>query len=184
MPDEGLAVFRRHHRLLSVNPELAVRGEFQLATVRRFHALRDKVYLKARVEQVLRSATDVDSDFCKVLKRVLARNTIDAGAYDNESTSLSAAGNAGAALGSLSIPAPPPANASPAQNAAWWASLSEAQRQRFTNDYPQLSATATVCREVSRPCQPPPARAEQARAPDSAGRRQGEQPLVQRPRRP
>lgn len=94
--------------------------------------------LKARVEQVLRSATDVDSDFCKVLERVLVRRTIDAGAYDNESTSLSAADNAGAALGSLSIPTPPAADASPAQNAAWWASLSEAQRQRFTNDYPQL----------------------------------------------
>lgn len=94
--------------------------------------------LKARVEQVLRSATDVDNDFRQVLDRILAEHTIDTGEYDNQSTTLSAAGNAGAALGSLSIPAPPPADAGPAQNAAWWASLSEAQRQRFTEDYPQL----------------------------------------------
>lgn len=94
--------------------------------------------IQERVRQVLRSANDVDKDFCTVLDRVLAADTVDAGAMSNDSVTLAAAGNAGAALGSLSIPTPPSGDATPAQNAAWWASLSKAQRDRFTKDYPKL----------------------------------------------
>ncbi|MFD8497402.1 alpha/beta hydrolase [Amycolatopsis sp. NPDC059657] len=94
--------------------------------------------LKDRVEQVIRSATDVDDDLCIVLDRILSGHTIDAGANDNEHTSLAAAGNAGDALGSLSIPAPPPEGATAAQNAAYWSTLSEAQRTRLAKDRPEL----------------------------------------------
>ncbi|SFQ43344.1 Alpha/beta hydrolase [Amycolatopsis arida] len=94
--------------------------------------------LAERVRQVLRTAEDIDDDFCVVLDRILAADTIDAGANDNQNTSLAAAGNAGAALGSLSIPAPPPADATPAQNAAWWATLSEGQRTQLAMDRPVL----------------------------------------------
>jgi hypothetical protein len=94
--------------------------------------------LRERVVQILRTAEDIDADFCAVLDRILSGNTIDADANNNETTSLAAAGNAGAALGSLSIPAPPPADATAAQNAAWWATLSEAQRTRLARDRPEL----------------------------------------------
>ncbi|MFC4002544.1 alpha/beta hydrolase [Prauserella oleivorans] len=94
--------------------------------------------LAERVGQVLRTAEDIDNDFCVVLDRILSGHTIDAGANDNQSTSLAAAGNAGAAMGSLSIPAPPPPDATAAQNAAWWATLSGAQRTTLANDRPEL----------------------------------------------
>jgi hypothetical protein len=92
---------------------------------------RIAVELHDRVQEVLRSAEDVDNDFCAVLDRVLSGHEIDTG------TTLAAAGNAGWALGSLSIP-PPPAGASPADNAAWWATLSPHQRAVLTRDHPEL----------------------------------------------
>ncbi|WP_083666243.1 alpha/beta hydrolase [Saccharomonospora sp. CUA-673] len=95
-----------------------------------------KSELDERVSQVLRSARDIDSDLCAVLDKVLSSDTIDA---DSTATSLSAAGHAGAKLGALSIPTPPLINdATAAQNAAWWATLSDAQRKRFAQDYPRL----------------------------------------------
>lgn len=95
-----------------------------------------KSELTERVSQILRSARDIDNDLCTVLDKVLSSDTIDA---DSSATSLSAAGDAGAKLGTLSIPTPPPLNdATAAQNAAWWATLSDAQRKRFAQDYPRL----------------------------------------------
>ncbi|WP_414936608.1 alpha/beta hydrolase [Amycolatopsis sp. cmx-11-51] len=94
--------------------------------------------LRDRVSEVLKSATDIDDDFCLVLDRIVSGQTIDATGNDNENTSLAAAGNSGAAMGSLSIPAPPPEGATPAQNAAYWATLSEAQRTRLATDRPEL----------------------------------------------
>ncbi|HET6288670.1 MAG TPA: alpha/beta hydrolase [Amycolatopsis sp.] len=91
-----------------------------------------------RVEQVLRQAVDIDDDFCAVLDRILAGHTIDATGNDNENTSLAAAGNSGAAMGSLSILAPPPVDASPSANAAWWAALSKNQRVRLIKDHPEM----------------------------------------------
>ncbi|WP_370949053.1 alpha/beta hydrolase [Amycolatopsis sp. cg5] len=94
--------------------------------------------LRDRIDQVIRSATDVDDDFCVVLDRILSGHTIDAAANDNEHTSLAAAANAGDAVGSLTIPAPPPEGATVAQNAAYWATLSEGQRTRLAMDRPEL----------------------------------------------
>lgn len=94
--------------------------------------------LADRVEQVLRQAVDIDDDFCAVLDRILAGHTIDATGNDNENTSLAAAGNSGGAMGSLSILAPPPVDASPSANAAWWAALSQNQRLRLIKDHPEM----------------------------------------------
>ncbi|WP_020670829.1 alpha/beta hydrolase [Amycolatopsis nigrescens] len=94
--------------------------------------------LRDRVGQVLRSATDVDDDFCAVLDKILSGHTIDASANDNETTSLAKAGSDGYAAGSLSIPAPPPDGATAAQNAAYWATISKGQRTQLAMDRPQL----------------------------------------------
>jgi hypothetical protein len=94
--------------------------------------------LRDRVEQVLRTATDIDDDFCAVLDRILAGHTIDATGNDNENTSLAAAGNSGAAMGALSIATPPPDGATPAQNAAYWATLSKAERNHLAATRPEL----------------------------------------------
>ncbi len=94
--------------------------------------------VRDRVTEVLKSATDIDDDFCAVLDRLLAGHTIDATGNDNENTSLAAAGNSGAVMGSLSIPAPPLEGATAAQNAAYWATLSDAQRNRLAKDRPEL----------------------------------------------
>ncbi|WP_165436145.1 alpha/beta hydrolase [Amycolatopsis suaedae] len=94
--------------------------------------------VRERVIQVLRSATDVDDDFCAVLDKILSEHTIDAAATSNDQTSLAAAGNAGHILGSLSVPAPPPDGATATQNAAWWASLSRNQRLQLVADRPDL----------------------------------------------
>ena len=91
--------------------------------------------LRDRIQEVLRSAEDVDNDFCAVLDRILSNHAIDPG---NGHTDLAAAGNSGAALGSLSIPPPPAGDGSPADNAAWWATLSPNQRAVLTRDHPEL----------------------------------------------
>lgn len=91
--------------------------------------------MQDRIQEVLRSAEDVDNDFCAVLDRILSNHVINLGSGH---TDLAAAGNAGAALGSLSIPAPPPAGATPADNAAWWATLSANQRAVLSHDHPEL----------------------------------------------
>jgi len=92
--------------------------------------------LKDRVEEVLRQATDIDDDLCAVLDKIQAGHVIDATANDNENTSLAAAGNSGAANAALSILAPPPVDADPSMNAAWWAALSDKQRQQLIADHP------------------------------------------------
>lgn len=91
--------------------------------------------LRDRIREVLRSAEDVDGDFCAVLDRILASHVVDPG---SDGTDLAAAGDSGSALGSLSVPSPPPAGATPADNAAWWATLSPAQRKALTGDHPEL----------------------------------------------
>lgn len=94
--------------------------------------------LRDRVRQVLRSAEDVDDDFCSVLDRILSHQVIDSTGNDNASTSLSAAGALGLAAGGLTIPPPPPEGATAAQNAAYWATLSDQQRRQLAMDHPAL----------------------------------------------
>ncbi|GAA4552076.1 alpha/beta hydrolase [Amycolatopsis samaneae] len=99
---------------------------------------RTVVELKDRVEEVIRQANDIDDDFCAVLDRILSGHTIDATSNDNENTSLAAAGNSGTAMGALSVLAPPPVDAAPSMNAAWWAALSPNQRAALIKDHPEL----------------------------------------------
>ncbi|MFD8501048.1 alpha/beta hydrolase [Amycolatopsis sp. NPDC059657] len=117
-------------------PPAGIRTDQQEAVARERQKIAAE--LRERVDQVVRSATDVDADFSLVLDKILSGHTIDAAANDNEHTSLAGAGNAGDALGSLTIPAPPPEGATAAQNAAYWATLSEAQRTRLATDRPEL----------------------------------------------
>ncbi len=94
--------------------------------------------IKDRVEEVIRQAEDIDNDFCAVLDRALTGHTIDATGNNNETTSLVAAGNSGAAMGALSVLAPPPVDASPSMNAAWWAALSPRQRDAMIRDHADM----------------------------------------------
>ena len=96
---------------------------------------RIAVELQDRVKEVLRSAEDVDNDFCAVLDRILSSHVLVPG---SDGTDLAAVGNSGWPLGSLSIPAPPPTGATPADNAAWWATLSPNQRTVLLHDHPEL----------------------------------------------
>jgi hypothetical protein len=92
--------------------------------------------LKDRVEEVLRQATNVDEDLCAVLDLVQAGQVIDATANDNEHTSLAAAGNSGEAIAAPSIMPPPAVDADPSMNAAWWAALSDKERQQLIAQHP------------------------------------------------
>ncbi|MBB4686967.1 alpha/beta hydrolase [Amycolatopsis jiangsuensis] len=99
---------------------------------------RVAVELADRVEEVLRQAADVDNDFCIVLDRILSGHTIDATADDNDKVSLAAAGNSGALTAGLSVLSPPPVDADPSMNAAWWAALSDRERQQMIAEHPEL----------------------------------------------
>lgn len=85
-----------------------------------------------RLEQILRRADDVDADFSGVLGRA-ARDEID----DGSGLSLSGASTAGASAGGLSTIEPPPGG-TPADNAGWWAALSEQEREALITDKPEL----------------------------------------------
>ncbi|WP_410569559.1 alpha/beta hydrolase [Amycolatopsis sp. cmx-4-61] len=92
--------------------------------------------LKDRVEEVLRQATNVDEDLCAVLDLIQGGQVIDATANDNEHTSLAAAGNSGEAIAVSSIMPPPAVDADPSMNAAWWAALSDRERQQLIARHP------------------------------------------------
>ncbi|ANN14275.1 hypothetical protein SD37_00465 [Amycolatopsis orientalis] len=138
---EGLA--RAHHFTIGGDGEIVDNGPPpETADGEKEAVARERAAIAAelrdRVAEVLKSATDIDDDFCSVLDRIVSGQTIDATGNDNENTSLAAAGNSGAVMGALSIPAPPPEGATAAQNAAYWATLSEAQRTRLAMDRPEL----------------------------------------------
>lgn len=99
---------------------------------------RTKAELEDRVEQCLRQADDLDADLAKVLWTAAAGNTVDAEGDSTSPSSLGAWGGSGAAAGSLSIVAPPPVGASPTDNAAWWAALSKAQREKLIQTNPEM----------------------------------------------
>ncbi|MET8848551.1 alpha/beta hydrolase [Amycolatopsis sp. NPDC004625] len=92
--------------------------------------------LKDRVEEVVRQAINVDEGLCSVLGLIQAGQVIDATANDNEHTSLAAAGNAGGAIAFPSIMPPPAVDADPSMNAAWWAALSDKERQQLIAQHP------------------------------------------------
>lgn len=92
--------------------------------------------LKDRVAEVLRQAINVDEDLCAVLNLIQVGQVIDATANDNEHTSLAAAGNAGDAIAFPTVMPPPAVDADPLMNAAWWAALSEKERQQLIAQHP------------------------------------------------
>lgn len=109
-------------------------GQRELAAEERRRVAEE---LKDRVEEVVRQAINVDEELCSVLGLIQAGQVIDATANDNEHTSLAAAGNAGAAIAFPSIMPPPAVDADPSMNAAWWAALSERERQQLIAQHPE-----------------------------------------------
>ncbi|MGH3799558.1 MAG: alpha/beta hydrolase [Pseudonocardiaceae bacterium] len=83
-----------------------------------------------RLEQILRRADDVDADLAAVLGRA-ARDEID----DGTGLSLAAASATGEGAGGLSTLGPPE-HGTPADNAGWWASLSDEERRALIDRDP------------------------------------------------
>lgn len=84
-----------------------------------------------RLEQVLRRATQLDTDLAQLLARTVA-DQIDDGA----ATTLGSAALAGQLAGDLPVPAPPVGGAV-GDNAGWWASLTPAEQLQVTRDHPE-----------------------------------------------
>lgn len=84
-----------------------------------------------RIEQILRTAADVDADLAAVLQAVAKGEVDDAGA-----TTLAAAAQEGAGRGAATAVEPPP-NATPAENKAWWDTLTAAERNRLITERPE-----------------------------------------------
>ncbi|WP_460399791.1 alpha/beta hydrolase [Actinophytocola sediminis] len=86
--------------------------------------------LADRVTQILRRAKDIDDDLTGVLDAA-RRGEIGAG----DATTLTAAATAGDHQGGLST-VEPPRGGSPADNAGWWSTLSEAERRQLIGEHP------------------------------------------------
>jgi hypothetical protein len=93
---------------------------------------RIRLELVDRVEQNLRTATDIDQDVSGQLGKVQAGKVDDGGATD-----LAGAAEAGGAQGGIDPPAPPSGRGSPGDNAGWWDSLSDAEKQRVVKEHPE-----------------------------------------------
>ena len=123
--------------------------------------------LQGRVGQVLRTATDVDTDLAGVL-RAAANDTID----DGTGTTLLGAAFNGMTQGADTTDLPPPENGTPAENNAYWDTLTDAQRHHILTRHPELVGNldgipATVRDEANRaqlPAQLAAAQAELDRA--------------------
>ena len=91
---------------------------------------RAQVQLADEVAQILRTANDIDADLASVLDRAAA------GQFGTgEEATVAAAAADGVKDPGLTLPEPPP-NATPSQNAAWWATLSAAGRGILLRDRP------------------------------------------------
>ncbi len=84
----------------------------------------------ARISEALRKAEDVDSDLAAVL-RSIERNPIDGG-----TVTLAQASANGEVKGELSV-LEPPKGADPAENAAWWATMSPDERALVIAQHPE-----------------------------------------------
>ncbi|WP_020659688.1 alpha/beta hydrolase [Amycolatopsis benzoatilytica] len=91
---------------------------------------RTHTQLVDEVAQILRTANDIDADLASVLDRAAAGQF----GTGDESTVAAAAAD-GVKDPGLTLPEPPP-NATASQNAAWWATLSEAGRNILLRDHP------------------------------------------------
>ncbi len=91
---------------------------------------RVRAELTDRIEQILRRATDVDTDFAAILRRALRGETTEQG-------TLAQAADVGAARSGLSIIGPPE-NGSPGATKAWWDSLSDTAKVALLQGNPAL----------------------------------------------
>lgn len=92
---------------------------------------RIQAELVDRSEQILRHATDIDHELTAVLDKVTSGEITDKGA-----TTLADAADAGAQQGNFTV-VEPPKSGSPSDNASWWASLSDKERQAVLRDHPE-----------------------------------------------
>ncbi|WP_370947778.1 alpha/beta hydrolase [Amycolatopsis sp. cg5] len=91
-----------------------------------------KIELLDRIEQLLRRANDVDTDFAAILTRAM-RGEIT----EQDATSLAQAADAGGRQSGLSIIGPPEGG-TPGDNKAWWATLSDTAKGVILRDNPDL----------------------------------------------
>ena len=93
---------------------------------------RMEVELTDRVEQIVRTGTDIETDAEKVL-RAAADGKID----DRGASTAEEAARAGEDQGRLSR-LDPPADGSPADNSAWWRALTDEQRAEILEQHPAM----------------------------------------------
>ncbi|MBP2471789.1 hypothetical protein JOF53_000661 [Crossiella equi] len=134
------------HRALGEADALAARYQFRITDEAVVDArtvcspndpdARDREHARleiiSRVDAVRLRAIDIDQDLTAVMVKAGLGGIDDGGA-----TTLAGAAAAGASLGGLSTMFPS-ANASPADNAAWWDSLSEGERGRLLMTRPDV----------------------------------------------
>ncbi len=115
--------------------------------------LRAQAEIIDRVEQIMRTAADVDADLTGIL---LAAHNDQVG--DGMGAGLGAADVAGASVGELSIQEPPPRGTA-ADNAAWWNTYSGSRQAQIWLSTPTGSATSMASprrsgrRQTRRDCQ-------------------------------
>lgn len=93
---------------------------------------RMKVELVDRVEQLVRTGTDIETDAAGVL-----RKAAEGGIDDRGASTVEEASRAGEEQGGLSR-LDPPEDGSPADNSGWWRSLSDEQRAEIVEQNPDL----------------------------------------------
>ena len=91
---------------------------------------------QARIDQVLRTAADIDADLCAALRTIMSGRVGGDRAGD-----LAAAAALGDAAGRADVDLPPPpggpgAPGDPAANAGWWATLSSTEKQQVIREHP------------------------------------------------
>lgn len=91
---------------------------------------RIQAELLDRVAQILRRADDIDNDLAGVLGKVTNGEIDTRGATD-----LASAGAVGEGQGQLSV-VEPPAKGGPGANAAWWDTLSAAEKKHILDKHP------------------------------------------------
>lgn len=103
-----------------------------MSEVERSDHKRMKIELDDRVEQITRTASDIDTDAEAVLKKA-AQGEIS----DRDAATAEEAARAGEDQGGLTR-LDPPDGGSPADNSAWWRALTDEQRAEIVAEHPDL----------------------------------------------
>lgn len=107
--------------------------EFPETGSERWHAMTKAILaVQDQIEQIMRTALDIDADLSTVMLSIAEGNIDDDGA-----TTLAAAAAAGAEAGRSTV-TEPPKNGTPAENKAWWDTLSPAERAELIKNRPEL----------------------------------------------